>query len=130
MQEFEVRRIRSNVEEGYAWVTLWYINEDGKSSPLHITCESEAPSGSPTKFNSVYMERNDQAVACYGGVKQIRISENRIEVQLNRTGVKALDLEPSVVFQVPSGLAGWKKACRIFEKMATLPPGRTIKIDL
>ncbi|HJT76295.1 MAG TPA: hypothetical protein VJ739_03760 [Gemmataceae bacterium] len=128
MQTFDVRRIRSNLEDSYAWVSLWFRGDGRQLEPLHIVCQREAQGGRLSKFDTVYLERNDQAVACYGGAKQIVVGEGSIEVRLNRAGVKALGLSPSFVLAVPEGLAGWQKARRVFRDMTAYPTGRAIKV--
>lgn len=128
MQTFDVRRIRSNVEDSYAWVSLWFRGDGRQLEPLHFACEQEARSGRLSKFDTVYLERDDQAVACYGGAKQIVVGERGIVIQLNRAGVKALGLGRLFVLAVPEGLAGWRKARRVFRKMAAHPAGRAVKV--
>ena len=128
MQTFDIRRIRSGVDEGMGWVSLWFKAEGRLLEPLHFVCSREAQGGRFAKFDTLYLERDDQAVACYGGAKRVAVTESGIELQLNRDGVKALGLPAAFALAAPDGLRGWVKAQRVFAQMAAFPTGRALAV--
>src|SRR5258708_6108170 len=115
MKSFGIRRIRSNIEGDFAWVSLWFGAGPGRLWPLHFVCQKgDKRAGPRCQFDTVYLERDDQAIACYGGAKRVRVGNDRIEIHLNPKGVRALGLDRSLELLVPEGLVGWKKASRVF----------------
>jgi|GEM_PF-4764668 len=128
MQAFDVRRIRSSVEETYAWVTLWFRGEGRNLQVLHVVCSNVAIGGSHAKIDHVYLERDDQAAACYDGAQLIKVDRTGIKVQLNKKGIKALELSPSFDLVVSQNQSGWQKAQRVFRHMSTCPTGHAIKV--
>jgi hypothetical protein len=128
MQTFDIRRIRSGVDEGTGWVSLWFRAEGRLLEPLHLVCSREAQGGKFAKFDTLYLERDDQSVACYGGAKQVVVNAAGIAVQLNRAGVKALGLPAAFFLAAPNGLSGWAKARRAFAQMAGFPTGLALVV--
>lgn len=49
------------------------------------------------RLAGLYIERNDQAFGCYGGVESIRQIGDRIEIDLNADGRRRLEVERMVV---------------------------------
>lgn len=129
MQTYDIRRVRSNVEDNYAWVSIWFRADGRRLQPLHVVCSREAEGGRFRKFDTVYIERHDQAVACYGGAERVAVGEAGVEVRLNRAGVRALGLDRAFFLAAPDGLAGWKKARRVFAVMAGFPTGRALVVS-
>jgi hypothetical protein len=134
MHSFEIRRIRLKIENDYAWVSLWFRASPRKLEVLHFVCQKcdERPAherpARRSKFDSVYLERYDQAIACYGAAKRILVDDDCIKVDLNSKGVKALCLDRAIELVAPKGLAGWKKAHRVFRVMAGYWAGHAIEI--
>ena len=127
MRTLEIRRVRSGVEADFAWVSLWSRGAGRTLEPLHLVCQRQAQGGRYAKFDSLYLERDEQAVACYGGAERVVVNAGGIEVRLNRAGVKALGLNSSFVLAAPAGLSGWVKARRVLATMASYPTGRAIQ---
>lgn len=48
-------------------------------------------------LDGLYVERDDQAFACYHGVKSIRRTDGRIEIDLNDEGKRRLKVERMVI---------------------------------
>jgi hypothetical protein len=129
LDRFDISRIRSGFHLGDAWVSLSFRSPGSRTlQPLHFTCGPVEP-GMPAYCNSVYLERDDQSVASYGGAKKILIARNRIELHLNSKGVKELGLAASSAFIAGAKLTGWQKASRVFREMATYSSGRAIEIS-
>jgi hypothetical protein len=125
MESCEIRAIRSGFEETYAWVTLWYRAEPRRLSVLHIVVSSPDEQGSP---DPVYLERQDQGFACYGGADRILVGDQGIRIQLNATGAKALGLGRTLMLTVPPKLSGWKKAGKVFKTVAGVTSKKIIRI--
>ncbi len=127
MPSYEVRRIRSDVTEDYAVVSLHYRDGSGRLAPFHIVCQKTGDERHPD-LDTVYLERDDQAVACYGGARQINVTGDRIELLLNRKGIKSLRVRSPVVLVVPDGVSGWVKARRVLAAMAGYSSGQVIRV--
>jgi hypothetical protein len=121
MAAIQIRRVRSAVEDSFAWVSLWYGPEARKFDALHLACEKTAGDG-------IYMERYGQAVACYDGVKRVLVKGDRLEFQFNARGKKALRLSTNLRLVAPKHLVGWKKACRVLQEMAGYPSASVLTV--
>ncbi len=94
MDEYELRRIRSGVGEGFVWVSLWFQGGARRLEELNLSCDPAS---------ELYSERDDQAIACYGVTERVLIDANRVEVRLNKRGIKALELPCEFALVVPPG---------------------------
>ena len=129
MRSFEIRRIRSGIEEDFAWVSLWFRTDERGLEPLHSSRQRSDDQASPrSEFDAIYIERPDQAIACYGAAKRVWVGEDRIEVHLNPKGIKALGLDRSFELDAPTGLSGWAKARRVLREMAGYSTGGAIDV--
>lgn len=124
MDGFPIRRVRSGIEDSYAWVTIWFRADARNLEVLHIVCSKTVDDPITGRL---YMERHDQLFACYGGAKKVVVGPDGIDLNLNSEGMKTLLLERSVTLVAPEGLSGWTKAVRVFQEMASYPTGHVIK---
>jgi hypothetical protein len=124
MDDLQIRRVRSGVEDSFAWVTLWFCTDARNLDVLHIVCSKTA---ADPITGHLYMERYDQSIACYGGAKIIVEGSNGIDLHLNNKCMKSLMLESSMTLVAPEESLGWKKAIRVFQEMANYPTGRVIE---
>jgi hypothetical protein len=76
MQGHEIRKVRSGIEDSYAWVSVWFRTQARHLEVLHIVCGRTADD---RITGHLYMERYDQAVACYGGAKKLVRSRSPVE---------------------------------------------------
>ncbi len=125
MQGHQIRRVRSGIEDSYAWVSIWFRTDARNLEVLHIVCGNTADD---PITGQLYMERYDQAVACYGGAKKVFVGDNGMDLHLNKKGIKSLMLEGSLTLLTTEKLAGWKKAIRVFQEMANYPTGHVIEL--
>jgi Immunity protein 10 len=125
MSSHQIRRVRSGIEDDVAWVSIWFRTEARNLEVLHIVCGKTIED---SITGHLYMERYDQAVACYGGAEKITICNDVIDLQLNKKGTKSLMLEASLALVVSEALSGWKKAVRVFQEMSNYPTGHVIEM--
>jgi hypothetical protein len=127
MEPREIRRIRSGVDETSAWLSLWYLADPRKLDVLHLVVT--APEYRDSRLGSFYMERYDQAVACYGGADRIVVGDRGLDIRLNDKGVKALSLDRHLTLVAPEKLSGWKKSLKWFGMVAGDPSDGVIVMD-
>jgi hypothetical protein len=72
MPSYEIREIHCGYEETCAWLSIWYGANPKRRQVLHLVVS--AP-GYWHGMSPAYMERHDQAVACYGGAERILVSK-------------------------------------------------------
>ena len=125
MDRHKIRRVRSGIEDEYAWVSIWFRTDARNLEVLHISC---AKTDRHPVTGHLYLERDDQAIACYGGATKVVLGADGIDLHLNNKGMKSLMLEGIVCLVVPEKLSGWKKAFCVFQEMATYPAGGVIKL--
>ena len=125
MDDLQIRRVRSGIEDCFAWVTIWFRTDARNLEVLHIVCDKTADD---PITGHLYMERYDQSIACYGGAKKVVVGPNGVDLHLNNKGMTSLMLEDSVTLVAPEELSGWKKAIRVFQEMANYPTGRVIEL--
>lgn len=77
--EFEVLVVGFYAEENYLMIQKTLGESDEQDADLGM--------------NSYHIERDDQSFGGYGGVENIELSRNRIEVKLDETGKANLDCE-------------------------------------
>jgi hypothetical protein len=80
MPSHRISRVRSGIEDDFAWVSIWFRTDARNLEVLHIVCGKTV---NDSITGHLYMERYDQAVACYGGAKKITIG---IDVAVHRLG--------------------------------------------
>ncbi len=93
---------------------------------MHIVVA--APEFRDDRLGSLYLERHDQSIACYGGAERIDVSDGGIEIHLNARGAKALSLGRTMTLVAPETLVGWKKALKLFRMIAGEPSDGIIRM--
>ena len=77
--EFDILTVGFYTEENYLMIQQSFDESDEQDVELGM--------------NTYHIERDDQSFGGYGGVEQINLSRNSIEVELNETGKENLECD-------------------------------------
>jgi hypothetical protein len=95
MAQYEVTEIFNGEDYGLLWLTLGFISQQ-PLDVLHIAC-GETATG-VAEEDALYLERNDQDLACSGQVLSLVARDGSIAFSLTREGASSLGLPAQTRF--------------------------------
>ena len=119
---------QSGSEPDYLWASLGFSSPAVATDVIHIVVAKEVPAKCATLgHDTVYLERYEQGLSCYGGVEKIAVAENFLLLDLDATGRTALDFCGPLQLTECASVSGYGQALKLFEQMCDLHCGRAIQ---
>ncbi len=87
---FEVAEVFSGDDDGLLWLTLGFVSPAEPLDVLHIACGKVATGAADA--DALYLERNDQDLACSGQVLALTVNDTDVTLRLTAEGATALGL--------------------------------------
>ncbi len=129
MESYDLKEIMSRDDENSLWVSLGFSSEMEELDVLFIVCgKSIDEQDENNEMDGIYLERYDQENSGYKLADSIKVSNSKIQVDLNPKGQKELNFKDIVTFQVPVKLDGFSNAINIFEKMTLYKSGEIVRV--
>jgi hypothetical protein len=117
--------VASGSEDGVLWISLFYRGPSATDEVLHVVCDATGDSAQHPETRGLYLERHDQSLGCYGGIKALEVDPTSIGITLLPHGQRQLKLSRMLSLHV-GRVKGWTAACQQFQAMAATPQGRRI----
>jgi len=130
VQEFELEEIMSGREDSCLWVTLGFRSPARAEDVLHVvSATSYDQQDSDLGYDTIYLERYDQALSCYGGATSIRVLPDAVELDLTTDGQQSLGFTGALRFVNCDGVEDYREAIEVFSQMSATRCGRSVSVS-